>query len=214
MPPRDRENGNPADTSPADTSPADTSPADTSPADTNRYRQEKGLPGSIDIPGYREGNDSKPQSADGTDIPRYRDDGKPETPSSIDIPRYRDDAKPEAPSSIDIPGYPSAAESASAADSNRYPLFAETAFESIDDYIDYIEELERERKGLPPLFPDRLRQVPPCDGLGSRQVGLRLPEADFRRLRELGDTYGVTPATLARMIVVRAVRSIRRDQPD
>jgi hypothetical protein len=60
-----------------------------------------------------------------------------------------------------------------------------------------------------------MRQVAPYDGEGgSRQVGLRLPEADFRQLRELGETYGLAPATLARMIVVRAVRSGRLEPPE
>ena len=57
--------------------------------------------------------------------------------------------------------------------------------------------------------------VRPRDGRGSRQVGLRLPEAEFRRLRDLADEYGVAPATMARMLVVGAVRSRRwRDDSD
>jgi hypothetical protein len=94
-------------------------------------------------------------------------------------------------------------------------LFQNSGFESLDDYLDHIEATQRERQGLTPRLPSGLRQVGPYDGNGaSRQVGLRLPESDFRQLRELGDTYGLAPATLARMIVVRAVRSGWLEPPE
>jgi hypothetical protein len=132
---------------------------------------------------------------------------------SSDTNRYRGEKAP--PDSFDIPGYRRDLEGASAGDIDRYPLFADSGFESIDDYLDWIEDRERKRAGLPPLYPDHVKPVGPNDGHGrSRQVGLRLPESDFRRLRELGDQYGVAPGTLARMIVVRAVRSISLVRPD
>jgi hypothetical protein len=161
------------------------------PPDSDRYRREKDLPQTTDIPGY-------PDDSEGA--------------SAADTNRYR--REKDVPQTPDIPGYPDDSGGAAAADSDRYPLFKDSGFESIDDYLDYIEERERERAGLPPLFPDHLKPVGPHDGHGSRQVGLRLPEIDFRRLCELGDEYGVAPATLARMIVVRAVRSINLDRPD
>lgn len=38
--------------------------------------------------------------------------------------------------------------------------------------------------------------------------GLRLPMADFDRLAEFGRAYGVAPATMARILVVRALRAV------
>jgi hypothetical protein len=110
---------------------------------------------------------------------------------------------------VDSDGYP-----ADGPPADDGPLFKDSGFDSIDDYLDHKEELWRKEHGIPPPLPAGLRSVGPHDGHGSRQVGLRLPELDFRRLSEIGDEYGLAPATLARLIVVRAVRSRRFDPRD
>jgi hypothetical protein len=128
----------------------------------------------------------------------------------------------------DIPGYPSVSEGDSDADSARYPsskpgvvgmpkgapLFQDSGFESIEDYLDHLDHLWRRQNGLPPVTPPGLKPVHLRDGHGSRQVGLRLPETDYRRLLELGDEYGVAPATMARMIVVGVLRARCRNARD
>jgi hypothetical protein len=165
--------------------------------DISRYPTREASPGDTDIRGCRP------------------DDGH-EPPGDPDIRGYPD--AEERPSPLDIKGYPSekvGASDAAGTPADEFPLFDESGFESLDDYLDHIEDVQRDRQGLPPRLPVDLRQVQPHDARGrSRQVGLRLPETEFRQLRELGDTYGLAPATLARMIVVRAVRSGRLEPPE
>jgi hypothetical protein len=154
----------------------------------------------------------------GADNARYPPEGDPPG-DPLDIPGY--------PGGDDIPGYPGGDEQGpSDADIDRYrgmtpleaiqdqPLFKDSGFDSIEEYLDHLDDLSRARLGLPALYPRQLPPVSPQDGRGSRQVGLRLPEADHRQLRELADEHGLAPATLARMIVVRAVRANRVEPPD
>ena len=152
---------------------------------------------------------------DEADIRGYRPPDGHEPPGDPDIRGYPD--AEERPSPADIEGYPGeqvGASDAPGTPADEFPLFRDSGFESLDDYLDFIEDVQRDRRGLPPRLPKGLRQVQPHDGHGSRQVGLRLPETEFRQLQELGDTYGLAPATLARMIVVRAVRSGRLEPPE
>ncbi len=155
-------------------------------------------------------------------MPRQRGRCPENSESSDENPDIRGyPPEDSAPDVTDIPGYPTSQDSACGADSDRYPddgvvgmpdgapLFQDSGFESLDDYLEHLEDLWRRQNGLPPLMPAGLKPVRPRDGFGSRQVGLRLPEADFRRLGDLSDEYGVAPATMARMIVVGALRSRR-----
>lgn len=87
---------------------------------------------------------------------------------------------------------------------SSFPSLAE--FDSEDAYWAYIEEVSRRNNALPRSPASDPPRVRPRDRRGSVQVGLRLPLTDFERLEELGAAYGVAPATMARMLVVRAVR--------
>lgn len=77
-------------------------------------------------------------------------------------------------------------------------------FSSPDEFFDFLEEVDRiqvwGKKRKPP------GPVPTVDREGTKQVGLRLPGADYARLAEFGKEFGVAPATMARILVVRAMR--------
>lgn len=83
-------------------------------------------------------------------------------------------------------------------------------FETMDQYWEALEKVNRRNNGLAPSaprLPNDLNRVHAADELGGRQVGLRLPALDYERLQELSARYGVPPATMARMLVVRALRA-------
>ena len=86
------------------------------------------------------------------------------------------------------------------------PLFQDSGFESLEEYLEDIDDRWREANGLPPLPSLEHGRPPTLDAKGARQVGLRLPGRDYELLLELSDQHGVAPATMARVIVVRAVR--------
>lgn len=86
------------------------------------------------------------------------------------------------------------------------PLYQETDFESIDEYLIHLEDQWRKRNGLKPLKAEGARP-PTLDQKGGRQVGLRLPGEEYERLAELSERNGVAPATMARILVVRALRA-------
>jgi hypothetical protein len=79
----------------------------------------------------------------------------------------------------------------------------------MDDYIDFIDEISRRNNGPLNRPPGAPRKMAPADGGGSVQVGLRIPTAEFDQLSELSRIYGVRPATMARMLVLSAVRAAR-----
>jgi hypothetical protein len=85
----------------------------------------------------------------------------------------------------------------------------------MDEYLEALDESNRRNNGLPPkrpALPEGLRRTHTSDRSGTRQVGLRLPGEDFESLVEMGQRYGLAPASLARMLVVRAVREQKRRQ--
>jgi hypothetical protein len=90
-----------------------------------------------------------------------------------------------------------------------YPLPED--FETLDEYFDKVEEITRRNSGLGPKRkkrPPGLGRVPTSDSGGMRQVGLRLPSGEFDDLKKLSRDYGLRPASLARMLVVRGLRAL------
>jgi hypothetical protein len=81
-------------------------------------------------------------------------------------------------------------------------------FDSTEDYLEFADAIAQLHSGLPPRLPKGLQEVRPSRRAGGVQVGLRLPMADFDRLAEFGRAYGVAPATMARILVVRALRAV------
>jgi hypothetical protein len=93
-------------------------------------------------------------------------------------------------------------------------------FDSTDDWLTYQKALTRWTHYLPPP-----RRIPKGDELGdlptagapraasqrpalrSRHVGIRLTQRDFDQLDELARANAVRPGTMARMLVVRALRA-------
>jgi len=86
------------------------------------------------------------------------------------------------------------------------PLYQDTDFESIEEYLIHREDEWRRRNGLKSLKAEPPRPST-LDQKGGRQVGLRLPGEDYERLAELSERNGVAPATMARILVVRALRA-------
>jgi hypothetical protein len=89
-----------------------------------------------------------------------------------------------------------------------------------------VEALDRWKAGRPPKRPlpsgDRLAEgVPAANAPGSpppgprrsRHVGFRLAQADFERLSQMARAHAVAPGTMARMLIVRAVRAAADANP-
>jgi hypothetical protein len=106
-----------------------------------------------------------------------------------------------------------------------YPSRPPSEFDSNEDWLKYIDALTRWTNYLPP--PQRVPKgdeftgtVPVADAprsrhrrssLKSRHVGIRLTERDFAALDGLARAHGVRPGTMARMLIVRAVRAVADD---
>jgi hypothetical protein len=94
-------------------------------------------------------------------------------------------------------------------------------FDSLDDYFVHLDALRRFTNFLPPRrrMPDPDKHsggVPIADPprnsrhgrwVKSRHVGIRLTQRDFELLDELARAHAVPPGTMARMLIVRAVRA-------
>jgi hypothetical protein len=106
-----------------------------------------------------------------------------------------------------------------------YPTKGLDEFDSEDDFWAYKDAITRWNSYLPP--PRRLPEgdeftgtVPAANAprsrhrrssLKSRHVGIRLTERDFAELDGLARAHGVRPGTMARMLIVRAVRAVAED---
>ena len=102
-----------------------------------------------------------------------------------------------------------------------YPSRAPTEFKSLDDYVGYVEAVNRHNNGLLPPRPkppaDEIRTAVPTPEsprsvarlryLKSEHVGIRLTRSDFKLLEELSQAHAVPVGTMARMLVVRGVRA-------
>jgi hypothetical protein len=93
-------------------------------------------------------------------------------------------------------------------------------FDSIEDWLTYQQALARWTHYLPPR-----RRIPKGDELAdlptsgapsaasqrpahrSKHVGIRLTQRDFDQLDELARAHAVRPGTMARMLIVRALRA-------
>lgn len=144
------------------------------------------------------------------DIERYRpDEAPPEARDAISDIGYRAEGSAGGSTEGDIGGYRDGhpATRVSQEEFQRdMPLFQDSGFESIEEYLEYLEDEWRKVNGLEPLPSAELTRQPTPDEKGAKQVGLRLPGRDYELLLELCDRYGVPPATMARILVVRAVR--------
>ena len=94
-------------------------------------------------------------------------------------------------------------------------------FESMEDFLAHVDAVSRWNNGLPPprripkedeLLPVAPVAVPPHQASRHkpskrRHLGMRLTEADFELLDQLARAHSVRPGTMARMLVVRAVRA-------
>jgi hypothetical protein len=106
-----------------------------------------------------------------------------------------------------------------------YPSRGPREFESFDDFLIHLEAVSRWNNRLPPPRPmpkdEELGDIAPVVRLRQperrfkpakpRHVGLRLTEEDFSLLREMALAHSVRPGTMARMLVVRAVRAAAED---
>jgi len=101
------------------------------------------------------------------------------------------------------------------------PSKAPADFESVDDFLKHLDAVSRYNNGLPPARPmpsgeemsTRVpearapRSKPGRSRFKSRHVGVRLTDRDFELLNELARAHAVPPGTMARMLIVRAVRA-------
>jgi hypothetical protein len=106
-----------------------------------------------------------------------------------------------------------------------YPSRPPSEFDSTEDWLKYIDALTRWTNYLPP--PRRLPKgdeftgtVPAADAprsrhgrssLKSRHVGIRLTERDFAELDGFARAHGVPPGTMARILIVRAIRAVAQE---
>jgi len=91
-----------------------------------------------------------------------------------------------------------------------FPRFED--FETEEEFWFALDDLNRWNNGLgppPKPPPEGLRPIHAGDRRGSRQVGLRLPDGDYQRLVAMADDHALAPSVLARMLVVRALRTRR-----
>jgi len=86
-----------------------------------------------------------------------------------------------------------------------FPLRRREEFESSDAFFDYIEEVNRYNNGLPPRKRARAPAASSAKG-EYRQVGVKLDPDDYERLAAAAKEHGVSATTLARILVVAAVR--------
>jgi hypothetical protein len=92
----------------------------------------------------------------------------------------------------------------------------------MEDFLKALEAVNRHNNGLPPPVPapkaEELEEIAPIARLPrpashfkptkTRHLGLRLTEADFARLQRMAVAHAVRPGTMARMLVVRAIRAV------
>ena len=102
-----------------------------------------------------------------------------------------------------------------------YPSKSPSDFDSMDDFWVFMDAVTRRNNGLPPPRPlggiDNAGGSVPTSRPPKRasrfkptkswHLGLRLTETDHGMLCELARAHGVRPGTMARMLVVRAVRA-------
>jgi hypothetical protein len=123
----------------------------------------------------------------GSDIHRYPDGGDPSAADSaisdIGYP-ISGDVDGGGPEARDIEGYRPRA-TAQAEFMAEMPLFRDSGFESIEQYLAHLEDLWRQENGLAPLSQEELQRPPTLDEKGAKQVGLRMPGGDFELLVEL-----------------------------
>jgi hypothetical protein len=105
-----------------------------------------------------------------------------------------------------------------------YPLRGPEEFDSTEDWLKYVDALTRWTNYLPPPqripkgseftesvpIPDAPRPGSRRRSVKSRHVGIRLTKRDFELLDELARAHAVRPGTMARMLIVRAVRAAER----
>jgi hypothetical protein len=102
-----------------------------------------------------------------------------------------------------------------------YPSRRPEEFDSIEDWFKYQQALARWTNYLPPPRPipkgeEFSDTLPPAatprrfqrKSVKSRHVGIRLTEHDFKQLDELARGHAVPPGTMARMLIVRAIRAV------
>jgi hypothetical protein len=102
-----------------------------------------------------------------------------------------------------------------------YPSRGPGDFDSMEDFLKVLEAVNRYNNGLPPPVPvpepEALGEIAPVARLPrpasrfkpsmSRHLGLRLTESDFAQLKRMAAAHSVRPGTMARMLVVRAIRA-------
>lgn len=71
-----------------------------------------------------------------------------------------------------------------------------------------LRRAERELVGLEPLTDDDLRTAVERRRSRIRQVGLKLAAADYERLAAVAESHDVSPATMARMLLKRALGAV------
>lgn len=106
-----------------------------------------------------------------------------------------------------------------------YPTRGSSEFDSFDDFLTHLDAVSRYNNGLAPKRPlpevsqlgdDVQATAAPRSASGrralrSRHVGIRLNQRDFGLLEELARSRAVPPGTMARMLIVRAVRAAAED---
>lgn len=80
----------------------------------------------------------------------------------------------------------------------------EMGFPTFEAFLKHADDLRRAARGFPPLKPSASRRRPPA-GL-TRQTNIKLAPDDHDSLVKLAAEQGVTPTTMARMIVIRELR--------
>jgi hypothetical protein len=102
-----------------------------------------------------------------------------------------------------------------------YPSKGLDEFDSTQDWLAYVDALSRWTNYLPPRRPKPSAGAtrpgipvssPPRSARSprhrkSRHVGVRLTERDFELLDELARAHALPPGTMARILIVRAVRA-------
>ena len=106
-------------------------------------------------------------------------------------------------------------------DASEAPHWKRAGFASFQDYMDYLRRQQRIYDPTPlrgtqvpaaelPTTPEPRRPGPL---LRDRQVNVKLRAHEHDELGRVAQLYGVPPATLARLLVVRGVRAVLDREP-
>ena len=89
-----------------------------------------------------------------------------------------------------------------------FPLRSRGEFGSVEEYFDYLEEVNRYNNNLPPRNEEREHAPRTTASVAEyRQLGLKLAVPDYERLAAAAKARRLRPTTLARVLVIAGLKS-------